>query len=281
MECWWWRSARLVGGARHEDGDLRAFGWPRPLDHHFLPLRTISSPSTMAVACMLVASDDATSGSVMQNTERISPASSGVSQRAFCSSVPYFQSTSMLPVSGALQLKTSGAMKLRPISSASGAYSSVERPAPSFASGRNRFHRPSAFARAFSSSITTGHLPRPPVARHAGGVDLVAVASLDRFDVLAHEALEALQVVLGPGARLEVHRGSPDRKGPHPPRSAPRHPANFADGHLRGGTAQEGDHFFAELQRLPRLNAAQVESPGLHYGSLEVGTRLAPMRTGE
>jgi len=37
---------------------------------------------------MLVASDEATSGSVMQNTERISPASNGVSQRAFCASLP-------------------------------------------------------------------------------------------------------------------------------------------------------------------------------------------------
>jgi len=155
MECWLWRPP-AVSGVRAMKMMIFAFGWPRPLDHHLLPLRTMSSPSTMAVACMLVASEEATSGSVMQNTERISPASSGVSQRAFCSSEPYFQSTSMLPVSGALQLKTSGAMKLRPICSASGAYSSTLRPAPSFSSGRNRFHSPSALARAFSSSITAG-----------------------------------------------------------------------------------------------------------------------------
>jgi hypothetical protein len=109
---------------------------------------------------MLVASLEATSGSVMQNTERISPASSGVSQRCFCSGVPYFHSTSMLPVSGALQLKISEAKKLRPISSASGAYSTLPRPAPSSGSGRNRFHSPALRAWALSSSIPGSGLQR-------------------------------------------------------------------------------------------------------------------------
>ncbi len=70
---------------------------------------------------MLVASLEATSGSVMQNTERISPASRGFSHRSCCSAEPYIASTSMLPVSGALQLNTSGAMSECPVSSASGA----------------------------------------------------------------------------------------------------------------------------------------------------------------
>jgi hypothetical protein len=43
----------------------------------------------------------------MQKAERISPASSGASQRACCAGVPYMCSTSMLPVSGALQLNAS------------------------------------------------------------------------------------------------------------------------------------------------------------------------------
>ena len=59
----------------------------------------------------------------------------------------------MLPVSGALQLNTSVAMNERPIRSASGAYSALLSPAPCSSSGRNRFHSPSAFAAAFSSSI--------------------------------------------------------------------------------------------------------------------------------
>ena len=47
--------------------------------------------------------------------------SSGTSHCSFCRSEPYFTSTSALPVSGAAQLKTSGARKLRPVSSATGA----------------------------------------------------------------------------------------------------------------------------------------------------------------
>ena len=70
---------------------------------------------------MLVASDDATSGSVMQNADRIVPSSNGSSQLFFWAGLPYRSRTSMLPVSGALQLNTYGAMKERPVSSAIGA----------------------------------------------------------------------------------------------------------------------------------------------------------------
>src|ERR1700690_4605346 len=105
---------------------------------------------------MFVASEEATSGSVMQKAERISPANSGVSHRAFCSGEPYFTSTSMLPVSGALQLKTSGAIDDRPVISASGAYSTLVSPAPYSLSGRKRFQRPAAFALAFSLSLIGG-----------------------------------------------------------------------------------------------------------------------------
>ncbi len=72
---------------------------------------------------MLVASEEATSGSVIANALRISPSSSGRSHCSFCSGVPNWVSTSMLPVSGAEQLIASGPMWLRPEISASGAYS--------------------------------------------------------------------------------------------------------------------------------------------------------------
>ncbi len=42
---------------------------------------------------MLVASEDATSGSVMAKHDRTRPCSSGTSHRRCCSSVPYFAST--------------------------------------------------------------------------------------------------------------------------------------------------------------------------------------------
>ncbi len=70
---------------------------------------------------MFVASDEATSGSVIAKAERISPLTSGASHEAFCSGVAKCASTSMLPVSGALQLNTSLAHSTRPMRSASGA----------------------------------------------------------------------------------------------------------------------------------------------------------------
>src|SRR5690554_7339140 len=55
-----------------------------PEDHHLVPLMTYSSPSRRISHWMLVASEEATSGSVMEKQERISPASSGLSHFSFC-----------------------------------------------------------------------------------------------------------------------------------------------------------------------------------------------------
>ncbi len=66
----------------------RQRGSPAPEVHHFRASITYSPPSRTMRASMFVASDEATSGSVMAKQERISPASSGSSQRSFCSSVP-------------------------------------------------------------------------------------------------------------------------------------------------------------------------------------------------
>ncbi len=71
---------------------------------------------------MLVASEDATSGSVIEKQDRISASSNGFSHRSCCSGVPNIASSSMLPVSGAEQFIASGAScGTRPDSSASGA----------------------------------------------------------------------------------------------------------------------------------------------------------------
>ena len=108
---------------------------------------------------MLVASELATSGSVMAKHERISPRSSGASHASRCAGVANRCSSSMLPVSGAEQLNTSEAQNTRPMISASGAYSRLARRVPgssSASAGRNRFHRPSALARALSGSIIVG-----------------------------------------------------------------------------------------------------------------------------
>ena len=66
----------------------------------------------------------------------------------------------MLPVSGAAQLNTSGAMGDRPMISHSGAYSKFVRPAPYSLSGRNRFHNCCSRAFCFSSSMIGGTCQR-------------------------------------------------------------------------------------------------------------------------
>ena len=79
----------------------------------------------------VVGSEPETSGSVIEKQLRISPSSSGSSQRARCSSVPCSARISMFPVSGAEQLKAIGATAgLRPISSHSTPYSAFDSPAP-------------------------------------------------------------------------------------------------------------------------------------------------------
>ena len=126
---------------------------------------TYSSPSRSIRACMLVASELATSGSVIAKHERISPSSSGSSQSRCCSGVPNSARISMLPVSGAAQLKASGAIGLRPMISASGAYSRLVRPAPKRSFGRNRFQRPRLRASSFISSMTGGWKKGSPESR--------------------------------------------------------------------------------------------------------------------
>ena len=136
-------------------------GSPAPEVHHFSPLITYSSPSSTAVAAMLVASDEATPGSVMPKADLISPFNKGVSHSSFWVSLPYLTKTSMFPVSGAEQLKTSDAIPDRPICSARCEYSKFVNPAPSSLSGRKRFHSPAFFAFSFISSMIGGthHLP--------------------------------------------------------------------------------------------------------------------------
>ena len=123
-----------------------------PDDHHFLPLITYSSPSLFIVVEILVASEDATSGSVIRYADLISPARRGFNHFSFCSSLPYLSITSILPVSGAEQLKTSPAKPTLPKISQRGAYSTFVSPAPLSDSGRNKFQSPSAFAFSFRSS---------------------------------------------------------------------------------------------------------------------------------
>ncbi len=72
---------------------------------------------------ILVASEEATSGSVIAKQERIWPRSSGSSHFSCCWVEPYLARTSMLPVSGAEQLKISEAQTDLPMISLKWAYS--------------------------------------------------------------------------------------------------------------------------------------------------------------
>ena len=77
---------------------------------------------------MFVASDDATSGSVIAKADLVLPSNRGFKYLFFCSSVPYRTNTSMLPVSGAEQLNTSADHIALPIISHIGAYSAFVKP---------------------------------------------------------------------------------------------------------------------------------------------------------
>jgi hypothetical protein len=94
---------REGGGADQQCPEVFAPGPSRPCTlgaptHHFRPEQTTSPLLvTSTVACMLVASLDATCGSVMANAERMVPARRGCSHCCCCCGLPYMASTSMLP----------------------------------------------------------------------------------------------------------------------------------------------------------------------------------------
>lgn len=58
------------------------------VDHHLRPVRTQLSPSSATSSRTLLASELATSGSVIEKHDRISPSRSGASHSFFCASVP-------------------------------------------------------------------------------------------------------------------------------------------------------------------------------------------------
>ena len=108
-----------------------------------------------------------------------------------------------MPVSGAWQLKTRGAIALRPMTSQSGVYSRFVSPAPYSASGRKRFQSPMRL-RLRAELLHDRRL----VVRIAGRLDLLVVRALVRIDVLVHELEELVLDHAGAVGLLE-HRGSP------------------------------------------------------------------------
>ncbi len=109
----------------------------------------------------------------------------------------------MLPVSGALQLNTSGARCDLPVSSAMYAYSTVVRPWPPSCSVRKKFHSPSERALRLQS-LEDLDLPRregPAVA----AVDLRQELVLQRQDPGVDEAFHLVEDGSQPRADADVH----------------------------------------------------------------------------
>ena len=199
---------------------ISARGSIAPVDHHLRPVTTYSSPSRRIRVAMLVASDEATSGSVMQNADRMVPSSSGASQRSCCSAVPNSASTSMLPVSGAAQFSASGARcGERPVISASGAYCRLRQTGAVLA-GQEQVPQPAAARLGLELLDHGGAVPGVP--GPAGGLDLLLDHGLGRVHPLGHELLEAGGVLERGGVGGEVH-GQSSSDGVASSSSPPRH----------------------------------------------------------
>ena len=107
----------------------------------------------------------------------------------------------MLPVSGKLQLKISGPISERPITSHSGAYSRLDRPGPYSGSLIQRFHS-AALARDALELLDHGGDLQPAGPLHERG-DL----RLGRIHPLVHERDDALAQRPHLLRQLELHRG--------------------------------------------------------------------------
>ena len=105
----------------------------------------------------------------------------------------------MLPVSGAEQLNTSGAIGDAAHDLAQRRVFEVGQAGAVLVSGRNRFHSPAARALGFSSSMIGTRLPAVACG------DLLVVELLVGIDVLVHERRELLLKFLDLWGMREVH----------------------------------------------------------------------------
>src|SRR4051794_39618892 len=113
-------------------------------ENHLWPLMTQSSPSRTARVVSVVGSEPALWGSVMENAECRSPASSGSSQRSFCSGVPASARISELPESGAWLPNANGAYGVVPRISCISPSLTWPKPCPPSSLSRWAAHSPRA-----------------------------------------------------------------------------------------------------------------------------------------
>ena len=147
-----------VGLAHHDERSCSA-RLAAPDVHHLRPLmHVLVAVAHDAATAMLVASLEAT----VRLGHGEGRADFAVQQRLRASAPSARRVPKLRPAPpccrcrGREQLNTSGANEMRPMASASGAYSRLVSPAPCSASGRNRFQRPSARALDFRSSRMGG-----------------------------------------------------------------------------------------------------------------------------
>src|SRR3954465_749957 len=122
-------------------------------ENHLRPLMTQSSPSRPAVVSSSVGSEPAVCGSVMENADFRSPASSGCSHCCFWSSVPARARISELPESGAALPNTGGANGVVPRISCMRPSLTWPKPWPPRSGGRWAAHSPRSLTCSLSGAI--------------------------------------------------------------------------------------------------------------------------------
>ncbi len=135
--------------------------------NHLWPSMTKSAPSRRALVLIITGFEPACSGSVMAKALRIEPLVSGRRKISRCSSEPCRSSSSMLPISGAWQLKAKWPRGVRPSSSLTRAKAVRVSPNPPHSRGRGGAHRPDSFTRARQTS-SAGISSRAGRARNVG-----------------------------------------------------------------------------------------------------------------
>ena len=143
------------------------------VENHLWPSITQSSPSWTAAVSSSVGSDPALSGSVIENAERRSPASSGCSHCCFWSSVPAIARISELPESGAALPNATGANGLVPRISCMSPRRTCPKPWPPRSGGRCAAHSPRSLTCSCSGAITRSK-PAWPSSSKTGSIGQIS-----------------------------------------------------------------------------------------------------------
>ena len=166
-------------------------------ENHLCPSISQLSPSRVARVCSCVGSEPGVCGSVMLKALRRSPASSGCSQRSFCSSVPAIARISELPESGAALPNASGAMGDVPSTSCMSPRRTWPIPWPPSSGGRCVAHSPRSLTCSRSGAIAS---VRPSIPSSCQIVSSGHISSRTK----SRDPLELLLVV-GVGGEVPAH----------------------------------------------------------------------------